>query len=164
MQLTGSRIPLITAFVWLLLGVSSCITQQSVHVVDPASDCARLRTSYPSQHGLVLFTDSLTTTKSIPWCFPKTAGFGVIGYNINIPIPRPDTLSLVLSDINPPMQFAAVITEGTCWGDATGKSIVRLGYGTQWSLPVTPGDYCISLITAEKSVEDVWFTLTATRP
>jgi hypothetical protein len=87
-----------------------------------------------------------------------------MGYNVNIPITHPGTLSLVISDIRPPTQFGAVSIDGSCWGDNTGKTYVRLGYGTEWSLPVIPGNYCISLIKAENKTEDVWFTLTATRP
>lgn len=158
------KVLLVSTIVGPLVGASSCGTQAPVHLIDPDSECAHLRASFPSQHGLILFSDTSTTTKAIPWCFPGTAGYGVIGYNVNISVSRPGTLLLVLSDIRPPTQFAAVSTEGTCWGDSTGKMIVRLGHGTQWSMPVVPGDYCISLITAERTSEDVWFTLTATRP
>lgn len=70
-----------------------------VDVTDPTSACARLRTSYPSAHGLILFSDTSAKTTSIPWCFPGTAGFGVLGYNVNIPITDPGTFSLVLSDL-----------------------------------------------------------------
>jgi hypothetical protein len=164
MLLKRSKLLLLPVCIGLLLGFSSCSTQTIVHVIDPTSACARLRTAYPSEHGLVLFPDSSSSTRSIPWCFPGVTGFGVIGYNINISVPRAGALTLILSDIRPPTQFAAVSVNGSCAGDNTGKSIVRLGYGTQWLLPDASGDYCISLITAEKSTEDVWFTLTATRP
>lgn len=164
MLLTRWKILLVPTIAVLLVSTSSCSTQTPVHVINPNTECARLRTSYPSQHGLMLFSDSSTATKAIPWCFPGTAGMGVIGYNVNIQVSRPGTILLILSDIRPLTQFAAVSTEGTCWGDATGKKIVQLGYGTQWSMPVAPGDYCISLMTAEKNSEDVWFTLTVTRP
>ena len=112
------------------------ISRQRVFMQQPSShssrstshsECARLRTSYPSQHGLVLFSDPSMVTAAIPWCFPGTAGRGVIGYNVNIPIPRPGTLLLALSDIRPPTRFAAVSIDGTCWGDNTGKKNVRLG-------------------------------------
>ena len=164
MLLTYRTILLVLAIFGLLVSASSCSTPSPVHVSNPDSECARLRTSYPSQHGLILFSDPSTVTRAIPWCFPRTEGRGVIGYNVNVPVFRPGTLLLVLSDIRPPTQFAAVSTDATCWGDATGKKIARLGYGTQWSMPVVPGDYCISLITVEKTSADVWFTLAATRP
>lgn len=164
MLFTRWKILLVPAMVGLMVSALSCSNQAPIQVINPDSECARLRTSYPSQHGLILFSDPSMVTAVIPWCFPGTAGMGVIGYNVNIPISRPGTLLLALSGIRPPTQFAAVSNEGTCWGNNTGKKIVRLGYGTQWSMPVAPGDYCISLITAEKTTEDVWFTLTATRP
>jgi hypothetical protein len=152
-------------FVPILLGlVAGCGSQEVVHVVDPGSACARLRASYPGHHGLELFSDDAATTRAMPWCFPGTAGFGVIGYNVNIATPRAGTLLVALTDINPPVEFAATSTEGTCWGDSTGKDIVQLGHGTQWSLPVARGAYCISLVTAEKRADDVWFTMTVTRP
>jgi hypothetical protein len=160
-----AAVRLTTAIVPMLLSLTSgCGSQEIVHVVDPNSACARLGASYPSQHGLMLFADDVATTLSIPWCFPGSTGFGVIGYNVNISTPRGGTLLLALTDINPPVEFGATSTEGTCWGDSTGKGIVRLGYGTQWSFPVTQRAYCTSLITTEKRSEDVWFTLTATRP
>ncbi|WPP46597.1 hypothetical protein [Pseudomonas sp. AN-1] len=148
----------------LLLGAASCNVQQPVQVIDPSSACERLRTSYPSAHGLVLFAADAPRARSIPWCFPGTRGFGVIGYNINIPVQRAGMLDIALSEIRPPVRFAAVSIDVSCAGDSTGKRFVRLGFGTQWSLPVEPGDYCISLITEEKTVQDVWFTLTVTRP
>lgn len=151
----------------LLTFLSGCAlfsVREPVHVADPTSPCAVLRKSYPSKYGLVLFEDPSTKAVSIPWCFPKTAGRGVIGYTVNIPITRPGTFTLVLSDITPPTRFAAVSIAGTCGGDNTGKSYYRLGYGTEWSMPVVPGDYCISLIKSENEKEDVYFTLTATRP
>ncbi len=129
-----------------------------------ATDRSRLRTSYPSEHGLVLFPDASIKTRSIPWCFPATNGFGVIAYNVNIPITDPGTLSLAPSDIRPATQFAAVSIDGTCAGNNTGKTFLRLGYGTQWSMAVEPGNYCLTLGKAANHAEGVWFTLTATRP
>jgi hypothetical protein len=73
-------------------------------------------------------------------------------------------LLVLLSDIRPTTQFAAVSIDGTCAGDNTGKSYVRLGYGTKWSMVVVPGNYCLTLIKSDNDAEDVWFTLTATRP
>ena len=73
-------------------------------------------------------------------------------------------MTIALSDIRPPIVFAAVAVNGTCAGDNTGKDIVRLGQGTEWTVPEASGDYCISLVTARKSEADVWFTLTVTRP
>jgi len=157
----------VMVLIGLLIFINGCSLFRypvPVHVIDDNSACARLRTSYPSEHGLVLFNDQSTKVRSIPWCFPKTAGMGVLGYTINIRITRSGTFTLVLSDIMPPTQFAAVNIDGNCYGDNTGKSYVWLGYGTQWSMPVAPGDYCISIIKSENDKEDVWFTLTATRP
>jgi hypothetical protein len=87
-----------------------------------------------------------------------------MAYNINVSITHPGTFSLVLSDIRPTTQFAAVSIDGSCAGDSTGKRYVRLGYGTQWSMLVVPGNYCLTLVKTENYAEDVWFTLTATRP
>ena len=164
MLATRWKLLLVPAMVGLVINALSCSTPAPIRAINTDSECARLRTSYPSQHGLVLFSDPSMVTAAIPWCFPGAAGGGVTGYNVNIPIPRPGTLLLALSDIRPPTRFAAVSIDGTCWGDNTGKTNVRLGVGTQWSIPVSPGDYCITLITAEKTADDVWFTLTATRP
>ena len=147
-----------------LLGLVACSTPIPVHVIDPSSPCARLRVSYPSEHGLVLFKDTTTTSASIPWCFPGTSGFGVIGYNVNVPVAREGTLTLTISDIRSPTTFGAVSVDASCSGNATGKIMHKLGYGTTWSLPVVQGDYCISLITAEPTAEDTWFTLTVERP
>jgi len=147
-----------------LLSLAGCSTPTIVHVADPNSPCARLRVSYPSEHGLVLFTDASTTSVSIPWCFPGTVGTGVLGYNVNVPVVREGTLTLTLSDIRPPMTFGAVSVDASCSGDATGKIMHKLGYGATWSLQVVPGDYCISLITAQATAGDTWFTLTVQRP
>jgi hypothetical protein len=147
-----------------LLGLVACTVPTPVHVIDPNSPCARLRESYPADYGLVLFTDTSTTSASIPWCFPGTAGFGVIGYNVNVPVAREGRLSITISEIRPPTTFGAISIDETCKGDATGKTFYRLGYGTAWSMPVVPGNYCITLITAEKTTEDVWFRLTVERP
>jgi hypothetical protein len=87
-----------------------------------------------------------------------------MAYNINISITHPGTFSLALSDIRPNTQFAAVSIDGACSGDKTDKRYVRLGYGTGWSMPVVPGNYCLTLVKAENYSEDVWFTLTAIRP
>ncbi|MCC7201614.1 MAG: hypothetical protein IT393_02970 [Nitrospirae bacterium] len=89
---------------------------------------------------------------------------GVYGYNVNVHVSDPGTLTLVLSDIRPPKLFAAVSIAATCAGGDVGQSYVRLGYGTQWSIAVVPGDYCISLIKSGNDKEDVWFTLTVSRP
>ncbi|MGV8075319.1 MAG: hypothetical protein AB2L11_12275 [Syntrophobacteraceae bacterium] len=157
-------VPLLLLSLTLICGLCSCHDAVPVDEIDPTSACAGLRTSYPSEHGLVLFSDMSATTKSIPWCFPGSSGFGVLGYNINIPISRPGVFSLVLSDIRPATQFALVGIDGSCSGDNTGKSYVRHGYGTQWSMSVSPGNYCFTLIKADHEEDDVWFKLTATRP
>lgn len=150
---------------WILLaGCAIFSAPVPVHVADPGSPCEGLRTSYPSRHGLVLFENPSTKSVSIPWCFPGTAGRGVLGHTVNIAITHPGTFTLVLSDITPPTQFVAVAIDGPCWGDNTGKSYNRLGYGTRWSMPVVPGDYCINLFKSENQKEDVYFTLSATRP
>jgi hypothetical protein len=112
----------------------------------------------------VLFTDASTTSVSIPWCFPGTAGAGVLGYNVNIPVVREGTLTLAISDVRPPTSFGAVSVDASCAGDATGKTLRKLGYGTSWSVQVVPGDYCISLITAQPTSQDTWFSLTVERP
>jgi hypothetical protein len=151
-------------FMVFLSGCSFFRDPVPVHVADVTSACTSLRTFYKSEHGLVLFEDTSVKVISIPWCFPRTTGIGVLGYNVYIRVSHPGTFTLVLSDIRPATQFAAVSIAGHCAGDNTGKSYVRLGYGTQWSMPVVPGDYCISLIKSENDKEDVWFTLTATRP
>jgi hypothetical protein len=57
-----------------------------------------------------------------------------------------------------------VSIDGHCAGENTGKTFVRRGYGTQWSMPVEPGSYCFTLIKAENDEKDVWCILTATRP
>ena len=87
-----------------------------------------------------------------------------MGYNVNVPVVREGTLTLTLSDIKPPTTFGAVSVDASCWGDATGKIIHKLGYGTTRSMHVVPGDYCISLITAQPTAEDTWFTLSVQRP
>lgn len=110
-----------------------------------------------------MFENTSTKSVTVPWCFPGTAGHGVLGYSVNIPITRSGTLALVLSAIEPPTQFAAVSIAGFCAGDNTGKSHHELGYGPQWSMPVVSGDYCISLIKSENENEDVHFSLTVTR-
>jgi len=143
--------------------LAACQSYTPVRVVEPESDCARLRSSYPSDYGLMMFRDSAAAVESIPWCFPKTAGFGVIGYNVNIPIPRPGTLSISITDVRPPVAFAAASMEGTC-ASSTSDTVVRLGSGTRWSMPVSSGNYCISLVTVGKAAGDVWFTLTVERP
>ena len=148
----------------VLFGFTGCSTATPVHVIDPESPCARLRVSYPGEHGLVLFTDTSTTSASIPWCFPGTSGFGVIGYNVNVPVMRVGTLTLTISDIRPPTTFGAISVDASCSGNATGKTIQNLGYGTTWSMHVVSGDYCISLITDQPTAEDTWFTLTVERP
>lgn len=147
-----------------LSGCSFFLDPVPVHVADPTSACERLRTSYPSKHGLILFEDPSSKIRSILWCFPRTAGMGVQGYNVNIHVTDPGTLTLVLSDIRPPMQFAAVSIAATCAGGEVGQRYVRLGYGTQWFMPVVPGDHCILLIKSGNEKDDVWFTLTITRP
>ena len=147
-----------------LLGLMACSMPTPVHVTNPDSPCARLRVSYPSEHGLVLFTDTSTTSASIPWCFPGTSGTGVIGYNLNVPVVREGTLTLTISDIRPPMTFGAISVDASCSGNATGKTMRKLGYGITWSMHVVPGDYCISLITSQPSAEDTWFSLTVERP
>lgn len=157
----------VLVLIGLLISLGGCALFSApvpVHEVDPCSPCARLRMSYPSRHGLVLFEEPSSKSASIPWCFPRTAGRGVLGYAINIAITHPGTFTLVLSDIRPPTQFVAVSIAGACGGDNTGKSYHRLGYGTQWSMPVVPGDYCIDLFKSKNEKEDVHFTLTATRP
>jgi hypothetical protein len=160
----GFSVLVLTASLAALSGCAYFSAPEPVHVVDPTSPCAGLRASHPSRHGLVLFEDSSTKSVSIPWCFPATAGRGVPGYNVNIPVTHAGTFTLVLSDVSPPTQFAAVGIAGTCAGDHTGKRYERLGYGTRWSMRVVPGDYCITLIKSENEKEDVTFMLTATRP
>jgi hypothetical protein len=147
-----------------LLGLVACSATTLVHVTDPDSPCARLRVSYPSEHGLVLFTDTSTTSASIPWCFPGTSGTGVIGYNVNVPVVRAGTLTITISDTRPPTTFGAISVDASCSGNATGKTIHKLGYGTAWSIQVVPGDYCISVITVQPAAEDTWFNLTVERP
>ena len=147
----------------LLLALPCCSLAPVVHEVNPTSECARLRTSYPSNYGLLLFSDATTASRSIPWCFPATSGFGVQGYAVQISVSRSGVLSVVLSNITPPTQFAVVSVAGACAADNTGKSFVRHGYGTQWSMRVEPGDYCLSMVSGNQA-KDVWFTLTATRP
>jgi hypothetical protein len=83
---------------------------------------------------------------------------------VNIPIPREGALTVTLSVISPPTVFGAVSVDAACAGDATGKTVRQLGYDTTWTMPVVPGDYCVSLITAQRMAEDVWFTLTVLRP
>ena len=124
----------------------------------------RGRTSYLSEHGIVLFPDPAATTTSTPWCLPETGGFGVIAYNINLAITHTGTFSLVLSDLSPATRFARVSIDVPCAGNDTGKSFVREGYGAQWSMPVVPGDFCLTNAKVENDVDDVWFTPTATRP
>ena len=150
------------AVILILCGLAACRTP--VHTIEPGSACNRLRASYPSQHGLILFTETTATVLSIPWCFPATKGFGVHGYTINIPVERPGTFSLVLSDIRPPTQFHLTTIAGGCAEDNTCKSNVYLGAGTEWALTLAGGNHCFSLFKAENEAEDVWFTLTATRP
>jgi len=147
-----------------LLGLVACSMPTPVDVIDPDSPCARLRESYPSAHGLILFTDTSTTSASIPWCFPGTSGFGVIGYNVNVPVVREGTLTLTISDTRPPTTFGAISVDATCSGNSTGKTIHKLGYGTTWSMHVVEGDYCITLITAQPTAGDTWFSLTVERP
>ncbi len=135
-----------------------------VDVIDPASECARLRERHSSALGFRFFPDAADTVHAIPWCFPGTRGMGVLGYNVELPVTLAGTLTIAFTDIRPPVRFAAVSVAGRCAADNTGKSIQRLGHGTELSTPVTPGDYCISIITVESSAQDVWFTMTLTRP
>lgn len=148
----------------LSCGFLFCCAPAPVHIAEPTSACARLRTSYPSDYGLILFSDPTTTTRSIQWCFPGTGGFGIMAYNINIPITNSGTFSLVLSNIVPTTRFAARSINATCASSPIGKSYVGLGNGTQWAMPVVPGNYCLTLGKLENEKEDVWFTLTAIRP
>lgn len=146
--------------------LSGCIYNPEpfpVHIADDTSACSRLLGSYPSDYGLTLFQDPLSKSRSIPWCFPGTVGTGLLGHNVNIHVTHPGTLTLALSDIRPPTQFAAVSIANTCKGVEAGQSIVRLGFDTRWSMPVVAGDYCISLYPGNER-QDVWFTLTVTRP
>jgi hypothetical protein len=147
----------------LLLDLPCCSLTSVVHEVNPTSECAKLRTSYPSNYGLLLFSDATAASRSIPWCFPATSGFGVQAYTVQISVSRPGVLSIVLSDIRPPTQFAVQSIAGACAADNTGKSYVGHGSGTHWSLPVEPGNYCLTMISGNPA-QDVWFTLTATRP
>ena len=146
----------------IFCGLAAC--RSPVQIVEPASACSRLRESYPSRHGLILFAETTATVSSIPWCFPATKGFGVIGYNLNIALARPGVFSLVLSDIRPPTRFHLITIAGGCAEDNTGKRHVNLGTGTEWVLTLAEGNHCFSLFKAENQAKDVWFTLTATRP
>jgi hypothetical protein len=111
-----------------------------------------------------VFADASATSTSIPWCFPGTAGFGILGYNLNVTVVREGTLTIDVSDVRPPKTFGAHSVDAHCAGDTTGKSILGLGYGTSWSMHVVPGEYCISLIPRHPTPDDTWFTLTVQRP
>jgi len=152
----------LAAALLVFCGLTAC--RIPVHPIEPTSACSRLRGAYPSEHGLILFPDTTTTTASIPWCFPAAKGSGLIGYNVNIPIARPGVFSFTLSDIRPPTRFKLTTIAGGCAEDNTGKSYVGLGTGTEWALTLAPGNHCFTLMKAENKAEDVWFTLTATRP
>jgi hypothetical protein len=150
----------------LVCALPSCTllrAPEPVHVVDPGSECVRLRTSYPSDYGLLLFADATTERRSIPWCFPAVSGSGVQGYNVQVSVSHAGELSVVLSDITPPTEFALRSVAGTC-RVPTGKTIAGHGQGTQWSLSVEPGDHCFSMFKATNVKSDVWLTLTVTRP
>lgn len=133
-------------------------------VVDADSPCAQLVGSYPSEHGLVVFTDDSSTVRAIPLCFPGVSGRGLLGRNLNVAVPRAGTLSITITDVRPAIRFGASSIAGHCRADNTGKSIVPLGAGPSWSLPVDAGHYCITLITETMTSRDTWFTLTVTRP
>jgi hypothetical protein len=160
----ATRPPLVLCSVVACALVSCSLAQRPVHVVDPGSACETLRRSYPSAHGLLLFEGSTMDTRSIPLCFPASSGFGVMGHNLQVLVARPGDLSIVLSEISPPTEFALWSIAAACAADATGKSMVQLGRGTQWSLKVEPGEYCLSMFRTANREADVWFTLTVTRP
>lgn len=147
-----------------MLALASCRRPVPVHEVDPASPCAQLTGSYPSEHGLVVFADDTATVRAMPLCFPGVEGFGVMGRGFNVAVTRPGTLALVITDVRPATRFAAASIDGHCRADNTGKRYRQLGHGTAWTLPVVPGAYCISMIPETKSTQDTWFTLTVTRP
>lgn len=147
-----------------LTGCAALRDPVPVHVIDPASECALLRQRHSTALGFRFFPDAADTVHSIPWCFPGTRGQGVLGYDVDLPVTRAGTLTIALTDIRPPVRFAAVSVAGRCAADNTGKAIRRLGSGPTWSMAVTPGDYCVSMVTAEPSAADVRFTMTVTRP
>lgn len=147
-----------------LLALVACSMPVPVHVIEPDSACSRLRDAYPSEHGLVLFKDAAATSATIPWCFPATAGVGMMGYSMNVPVAREGTLTLSMTNMRPPRSFGAFIVDASCRGDATGKIIHRIGIGTSWSMHVLPGSYCITLIPAKAITEDTWFDFTVERP
>ncbi len=160
----GQRTLVVIAMpVCALLSCTLFRTSGPVHVSDPGSECERLRTSYPTDYGLLLFADATTERRSIPWCFPAASGFGVMGYNVQVSVSRAGNLSIVLSDIAPPTEFRLVSAAGTC-RRPTGRTFLGHGQGTQWSLNVEPGDYCFSMTKVANRESDVWFTLTVTRP
>ncbi len=148
----------------VVVGCAALRDPVPVHVIDPASECARLRERHSYAQGFRFFPDAADTVQAIPWCFPATRGQGVLGYNVELPVTRAGTLTIALTDISPSVRFAAVSVAGRCTADNTGKAIQRLGHGTTWSMTVTPGDHCLTMITAKPSATDVWFTMTVKRP
>ena len=159
-----TRTPIVPPSLLACALLSCSLGQRPVHVVDPGSACETLRRSYPSAHGLLLFEDATADTRSFPLCVPAASGFGLMGHNLQVSVVRPGALSIVLSQIRPPTEFVLQRVDAACRADATGRSIVTLGRGTQWSAQVEPGDYCLSLSRTSNQETDVWFTLTVTRP
>ena len=56
-----------------------CWGPRPVHVADPGSECAPLRRSHPSRHGLVLFPDEMAQTTSIVTLLLENAGVPLPG-------------------------------------------------------------------------------------
>ena len=140
------------------------MTPTPVHTVDATTPCERLRTSYPSAHGLIVFPEPGVTRRAIAWCNARVEGRGVQGYALNVAIERAGLVHLTVSDARPATRFRLLVTPVHCEGDSTGKSIHNLGAGTDWTMDVVPGDYCFNLFKDENQDQDVWFTLTVTRP
>jgi len=113
---------------------------------------------------MLTFSDQNATAETIPWCAPAHRGQGSEGYQFNVPIIREGDLRISVTDVRPPSRFSLMVIDGGCADNNTGKSLSGLGIGTEWTMKVSPGKYCFTIVKAEHDDMDVWFTLGLQRP
>lgn len=147
-----------------LLALGACLRAPRPVEFDRASACGRLATSYPSEHGLVVFADTIATEARIPWCFPAVGGAGTLGFAFHVPVPRAGRVTITLAEVRPATRFHLRAIDGGCRDDNTGRTEVGLGDGTSWVLDAHAGRYCLSLYKLDHRDADAWTTLTVVRP
>ncbi len=108
------------------------------------------------------FSDPNATSQTIPWCM--SAGSGYVVLSINVPVIRAGDVKLTITDIRPSTKFAlSVLTKGCDTPQSGPERFFGLGTGTDWTIPLPPGDYCF-LLSKDNTESEVWVTLVLQRP